>query len=98
MTTEQNDCTGKHLRIEGRVQGVWYRGATQREANRLGVTGWVRNTPDGAVEAEFHGPAAAVAELIAWCHKGPPLARVIRLQVNDCPPGPTPAAGFEVRH
>lgn len=64
------------LRIEGRVQGVWYRGWTVAEAGRRGLRGWVRNRADGAVEALLIGPAARVAEMIEACRRGPPAARV----------------------
>jgi len=64
------------LQIRGRVQGVWFRESMRREAERLGVTGWVRNTPDGAVEAVVQGPAEAVDALIEWARSGPPMARV----------------------
>ena len=72
-----------HLRIHGRVQGVWFRESMRAEAERLNVTGWVRNTPDGAVEAVIQGPAAAVEALLEWAHVGPPLARVDRVEVGD---------------
>lgn len=65
-----------HLIIEGRVQGVWFRESTRREAVSLRVTGWVRNRPDGTVEAVIEGPQQAVDQLVAWCHKGPPAAKV----------------------
>ncbi len=64
------------VRIEGRVQGVWFRGWTVEEAQRRGLRGWVRNRPDGCVEALFVGPEAAVAEMVAACRHGPPAARV----------------------
>ena len=66
----------QHLLIQGRVQGVWFRESMRREAERLGVTGWVRNTPDGAVEAVVQGPAEAVDALIEWARSGPSMARV----------------------
>ena len=73
----------QHLLIQGRVQGVWFRESMRREAKRLGVTGWVRNTPDGAVEAVVQGPDEAVDALIAWAHDGPPMARVERITRTD---------------
>ena len=72
-----------HLRIHGRVQGVWFRESMRLEAERLNVTGWVRNTPDGAVEAVIQGPAGAVDAMIEWARSGPPLARVDRVEVNE---------------
>lgn len=69
----------QHLQIEGRVQGVWFRESMRREAERLGVTGWVRNAPDGSVEAMVQGPDEAVDALIEWARIGPPLARVDRV-------------------
>lgn len=73
----------RHLRIHGRVQGVWFRESMRLEAERLNVTGWVRNTPDGAVEAVIQGPADAVEALIGWAHSGPPMARVDRVEVGE---------------
>jgi len=72
-----------HLRIHGRVQGVWFRESMRVEAERLNVTGWVRNTPDGTVEAVIQGPAVAVETLIEWARSGPPLARVDRVEIGE---------------
>lgn len=74
------------LRITGRVQGVGYRDALRREAERLGVTGWVRNLTDGSVEAVVQGSADAVRALQRWAHAGPDLARVERVEAG--PPAP----------
>ena len=65
-----------HLIIEGRVQGVWFRDSTKREANRLNITGWVKNRYDGNVELIAEGSKENVAKLTEWCHNGPPAARV----------------------
>jgi acylphosphatase len=65
-----------HLWISGRVQGVGFRFAACQQAGRLGLGGWVRNLGDGSVEAVFEGPAADVAQAVAWCRYGPPGARV----------------------
>ena len=73
----------QRLLIHGRVQGVWFRESMRREAERLGVTGWVRNTPDGSVEAVIQGPNTAVDTLIAWARIGPPQARVARIEQTD---------------
>jgi len=71
-----------HLVIAGRVQGVWYRGAMQEEARRVGLAGWVRNAEDGTVEAEAEGAPDAVDAIIAWAHRGPPAARVTDVHVR----------------
>ncbi len=65
-----------HVFVSGRVQGVGYRYCTVNEAQRLGVNGWVRNLPDGRVEAVFEGSRTVVEEIIRWCHKGPTAAVV----------------------
>jgi acylphosphatase len=84
------------LVITGRVQGVAFRAHTVDEAERLGVTGWVRNLPDGRVEALAEGSRAAVDAFVAWCRRGPRLA-----QVDDVAVAAEPFRGefdgFEVR-
>ena len=72
--------------VSGRVQGVWYRESCRREAERLGVGGWVRNRPDGRVEIEAEGPRPAVDALLTWAGHGPPRAVVDRVAVDDRPP------------
>ena len=69
-----------HLIIEGRVQGVWFRDSTRREAVSLGVFGWVRNRPDGTVEVVAEGPEDQVGKLITWCNHGPPAASVSQVR------------------
>ena len=65
-----------HVFVSGRVQGVFFRDSTRRKALELGLAGWVRNLPDGRVEAVFEGPREAIEAAHAWCRNGPPLARV----------------------
>ncbi len=72
-----------HLRILGRVQGVGFRMHMQREAQRHGVTGWVRNRRDGSVEAIVQGAREAVDALIEWARRGPPSARVTDVQMTE---------------
>lgn len=82
------------VRVHGWVQGVSFRYYTQREARRLGVTGWVRNEYDGSVAAHLEGGADAVDELVRWCHDGPPSARVERVEVSGA--DVSGATSFEV--
>ena len=81
--------------VHGRVQGVWFRESARRRAGELGVTGWVRNRPDGSVEAELEGDAEDVAVLVAWFGHGPQRARVDELVLEALTP--TGERGFEVR-
>ena len=66
--------------VRGQVQGVSFRDATMQRAGRLGLAGWVRNLPDGAVEVTAEGPRPALERLLAFLHQGPPLARVSAVQ------------------
>lgn len=92
------DMPTLQLRVVGMVQGVGYRYALEREASRLGLTGWVRNRRDGSVEAIAQGPAESLDALAAWARRGPPAARVTEVTA-------TPAAAehdrdyerFEIR-
>jgi len=72
--------------VSGRVQGVSYRAATANEARRLGLVGWVRNLGDGSVELEAEGAREAIETLLAWCHHGPPAARVTSVAVEERTP------------
>ena len=74
--------TRVHLKISGRVQGVYYRASALQEAQKLGLTGWVMNCPDGAVEAVAEGSKPKLEELIAWCRQGPDGARVTSVDVR----------------
>jgi acylphosphatase len=80
----------RHVVVCGRVQGVFFRDSARREAQRLGVTGWVRNRSDGRVEARLEGPPDAVAQLVLWWRRGPPHATVHELLVTEAEP-----AGFD---
>jgi acylphosphatase len=73
----------RRVLVSGRVQGVFFRASLAEEAERLGVAGSARNLPDGRVAAVFEGPPAAVAAIVAWCHEGPPRARVTRVEVTE---------------
>ena len=84
----------RRLAIHGRVQGVWYRESMRREAERLGVTGWVRNRPDGSVEALVQGTPDAVEAITVWSRRGPDEARVERV---DASPAEGEFASFEKR-
>jgi acylphosphatase len=77
--------TRAELHITGRVQGVFYRGSAQDEAERLGLTGEIANLPDGSVGATVEGPKERVEQFIAWCRRGPPAARVDEVKVKWAP-------------
>ncbi len=66
--------------VSGRVQGVCFRAETQKQASQLGLTGWVRNLPDGRVEVLAEGEEQRVQQLITWCRQGPPRSRVDRIE------------------
>jgi len=86
-----------HLRIHGRVQGVFFRASTQRRARETGVDGWVRNCPDGTVEVVAEGSDEDCRALLEFCHDGPPAARVSDVDVEwQDPTGEF--SGFTVRH
>ena len=70
------------LFVRGRVQGVFFRASTQREAKRLGISGWVKNRPDGSVEILAEGEEDRLKELLAWANRGPSAARVERVDVR----------------
>ena len=82
--------------VTGRVQGVWYRDSCREQAVRLGVTGWVANRSDGAVELEAEGEAEAVEALLDWCQTGPPRAHVVNVRVVE-DLEPAGGLGFHVR-
>jgi acylphosphatase len=81
--------------VRGHVQGVFFRDSTRREAARRGVSGWISNRPDGAVEAVFEGEPAAVEEMVSFCSSGPRGAAVDEVSVSDEPA--EGLGGFEIR-
>jgi acylphosphatase len=82
--------------VRGRVQGVAFRAYAEQQAGRLGVTGWVRNEPDGSVAGHFEGTRAAVDALVEWCRHGPDFARVEGVDVRDSEA--SGASSFAVRY
>ena len=81
--------------VSGRVQGVFFRDSTRERAEALGLAGWIRNLPDGRVEAVFEGDGDRVEEMVSWCEDGPPDAQVQDVCAkNEEPEG---LRGFEVR-
>ena len=78
----KNGMARAHVFVSGRVQGVSFRWYTQRKAQELGLTGWVRNLWDGRVEVIFEGEEKAVRDAVAWCHSGPPSASVDDLEIK----------------
>ena len=91
---ERSDRTARSVTVSGRVQGVGFRFYCLQEAERLGVTGRVRNEPDGTEPGHFEGTPDAVDALLDWCRSGPSVARVT--SVVDHPVAPTGARSFNV--
>jgi acylphosphatase len=91
---QQEDRRTVTVKIEGRVQGVYFRAWTYETAQSLGLDGWVRNADDGSVEAVFSGPAAHVEEMLERCKDGPRDAKVTTVTVTD--EGGAPSPGFRV--
>jgi len=85
----------KRVLVSGRVQGVWFRESCRHEADTRRVKGWVRNRPDGKVEAVFEGDPDGVEALVGWCSLGPIRARVVRVEVID--ELPVGESGFTIR-
>jgi acylphosphatase len=90
-----SEVVARRIVASGRVQGVFFRDSTRREAIRLGVAGWVRNCPDGTVEAHAEGTPDAVGALVRWAREGPRHADVDELRVSDVEP--ENCARFEIR-
>jgi acylphosphatase len=92
----QPDRTRAHVWVSGRVQGVYFRAYAEDEAAFRKVGGWIRNAPDGRVEAVFEGEGGSVEAMIQWCHRGSPAARVTDVEVVwEAPQG---ERSFRVRH
>ena len=91
-----NDYERAHVRISGQVQGVFFRDSTRQKAEELGLAGWVKNTPDGNVEAVFEGPSEKVREMLRWCEEGPQQASVENVD-TDIEDAGGDFTGFEVR-
>jgi acylphosphatase len=81
----ESDHARARLTARGRVQGVYYRASTLHEAQNLGLTGWVRNSPDGSVEVMAEGEKKKIEDLIAWCRRGPRGARVESVGIEWLP-------------
>jgi acylphosphatase len=90
------DDVGRHVHVTGLVQGVFFRAWAQGHARELGVSGWIRNCPDGSVEAHFTGDEQAVTRMIERVRQGPANARVDDVTVKDAPP--EGVGRFEIRH
>lgn len=82
--------------IRGRVQGVFFRAETQARARKLGLSGWVKNTGEGHVAILVAGPEDAVSNMQKWLSKGPPLARVDKVELTECKVPET--SGFEIHY
>jgi acylphosphatase len=79
---DADEVARAHVRVAGRVQGVFFRVEARDRARSLGLSGWVRNAPDGSVEASFEGPAERVHTMVEWCRRGPALAEVQDVSVD----------------
>ncbi len=95
MSGTQETTRSVQVLIEGRVQGVYYRGWTQEQALGLGLSGWVRNRLDGVVEAIFSGPASQVGEMLRLCKEGPGDALVTTVDIIQ--EGATVGPSFEIK-
>ena len=90
-----SESVRRRVRVMGRVQGVAFRAHLADRAHAAGVAGWVRNQPDGSVEAIVEGAPAAVEKVVAWCREGPTWARVDTCDVSEEPAGDL--RGFRIR-
>jgi acylphosphatase len=95
VVRDESPAVRARVFVDGRVQGVGFRQSAAREATRLGLQGWIRNLPDGRVEAVYEGRRDAVEEMVAWSRRGPGWAAVTDLSV--CDEEPTGEQGFSIR-
>jgi acylphosphatase len=91
------DLQCRRVCVEGRVQGVGFREACVEQARSLRLAGWVRNRLDGSVEVLMQGHPEALTQMLAWLERGPPAARVLRVQTGPEPLPSPPLSGFERR-
>ncbi|WP_139793749.1 acylphosphatase [Reichenbachiella faecimaris] len=80
-----DDHIGRSILVSGKVQGVFFRASTQKEAQMLGLSGWVKNLPTGEVLIEVFGPYQVVETLMRWCKVGPPMAEVAHVKIHEIP-------------
>jgi acylphosphatase len=92
---ENKDHERAHVYVSGDVQGVFFRDSTRQKAQQLSLSGWVKNVPDGRVEALFEGPSKEVREMVRWCEYGPPYAAVENVEV-EFDTAREDVSGFEV--
>jgi len=85
-----------NTRIQGKVQGVFYRASTKEAADRLGVTGWVKNMPNGDVQAVFEADPKTLERMIAWCWQGPEFSAVTQVTSREC--DPEQFTDFQIRY
>ena len=93
---QSKDLERAHVRVAGQVQGVFFRDSTRQKAEELNLAGWVKNLPDGRVEAVFEGPPDRVKKMLRWCEEGPQQATVENVDTDIEDPGGD-LSGFEVR-
>ena len=91
-----DDYERAHIRVSGQVQGVFFRDSARQKAEELGLAGWVKNLPDGRVEAVFEGPSEKVREAVSWCEEGPQQASVENVDVDFFEGSGEGIQGFEV--
>lgn len=85
-----------HVTVDGRVQGVGFRYAAYRRARELRLGGWIRNLPDGRVEARFEGPREALELMLEWCRRGPGFAHVTRVDEDWSTSDGSPVPDFQI--